>query len=252
MLRLVDMAKLGRPVRQEDWEDLGIATQRKLDEAIDEGRLDDAKNLNQYTIDETKGLHDLFCDWIWDLLTQVANRSGEDAMFDVLKSSQQTWMMKRTWKGFLRLTVEERVQLCAEMMRSHHCGPEQDGQIEITDEGESYFLSCDPCGSGGRMRRGDPVDGTASRLGAPYNFGVTQEPHDWCWGKKDVPYYCVHCAVNEMVPMDLGGHPLWVTEFDHDADKPCGWRFFKQADDIPEEYYTRLGRQKPAAGDGQY
>lgn len=252
MLRLVDMAKLGRPVRQEDWDEIGISTQRKLDEAIDDGRTGDAKRLSQYTIDEGKGLHDLFCDWIWDLLTQVAKRSGEEAMFDVLKSSQQTWMMKRTWKGFLRLDVDERVQLCAEMMRSHHCGPEQDGQIEITDEGDHYFLSCDPCGSGGRMRRGDPVDGTPSRLGAPYNFGVTQEAHDWSWGKKDVPYYCLHCAVNEMVPMDLGGHPLWVTAYDPDPEKPCGWRFYKTAEDIPEKYYTRLGREKPAAGEGKY
>lgn len=252
MLRLVDMAKLGRPVRQEDWSDLGIATQRKLDQAIDDGRMEDAKQLSQYTIDESKGLHDLFCDWIWDLLTQVAKRSGEDAMFEVLKASQQTWMLKRAWKGFLRFTVEERVQLSAEMMRAHHSGPEQDGGFEITDEGDYYRLSCDPCGSGGRMRRGDPVDGTPSRLGAPYNFGTTQEAHDWCWGKKDVPFYCVHCAVNEMVPMELGGHPLWVTDYHPDPAKPCGWRFYKKAEDIPEHYYTRLGRQKPAAGEGQY
>lgn len=252
MLRLVDMAKLGRPVRQEDWDDLGIATQRKLDDAIEDGRTEDAKELSQYTITESKPLHDLFCDWIWDLLTQVAKRSGENAMFDVLKSSQQTWMLKRTWKGFLGLSVKERVQLSAEMMRSHHGGPEQDGGLDIVDEGDYYAIRFNPCGSGGRMRRGDPVDGTPSRLGAPYNFGTTQEAHDWSWGKKDVPYYCLHCAVNEMVPMELGGHPLWVTEFNPDPQKPCGWRFYKEAEKIPEEYYTRLGREKPAAGEGKY
>ena len=58
--------------------------------------------------------------------------------------------------------------------------------------------------------------------------------------------------MNEMVPMDLGGHPLWITEYDPDPMKPCGWRFYKTAELIPEEYYTRLGRKKPAAGEGKY
>ena len=37
MLRLVDMARLDRPVRQEDIDDLGKTTQQQLIEAIDEG-----------------------------------------------------------------------------------------------------------------------------------------------------------------------------------------------------------------------
>ena len=42
MLRLVDLARLGRAVRQEDVDDLGVPTQDQLVQAIDEGRLDDA------------------------------------------------------------------------------------------------------------------------------------------------------------------------------------------------------------------
>ncbi len=36
MLRLVDLARLGRPVRQDDWPDLGVATPEKTAEAIPE------------------------------------------------------------------------------------------------------------------------------------------------------------------------------------------------------------------------
>ena len=74
MLRLVDMARLGRAVRQEDIDELGVTTQSKLVEAIEEGRDEDAKRLAAYTIAEGKSLHDLFCDWIWDMQTQIANR----------------------------------------------------------------------------------------------------------------------------------------------------------------------------------
>jgi hypothetical protein len=157
-------------------------------------------------------------------------------------------MMRRTWKAFLRLSVEERVQLTAEVMRSHRCGPAQQGELEVIDEGDRYTIRMDPCGSGGRMRRGDPVDGTPSRLGPPYHFGKTRAAHDWSWGQKDVPYYCLHCCLNELLPMEWGGHPLWVTGYDPDAAKPCAWHFYKRAELIPERYYARVGRRKPAEG----
>lgn len=252
MLRLEHHAMLKRLMRQEEPEDLGKATTVLVKDAIDAGRADEAKQLTDYTITESKGLHDLMCDWVYDLLDKVAKRFGEQAMYETLKSTQETWMMKRSWKGYLKLPVKARVDLTAEVLRSHRCGPQQDGEVKIVEDEESYSIVMDPCGSGGRMRRGDPVDGTPSRLGAPYNFGATQEAHTWAWSKKDVPYYCIHCAVNETVMMENGQHPLWVTEFDHDAQKPCAWKFYKRADDIPDVYYTRLGFKKPKSGEGKY
>lgn len=252
MLRLDHHEMLQRKMRQEDPEHLGTSTVKAIKGAIDEGRLEDAKELTDYSISESKGLHDLMCDWVYDLLDKVAKRFGETAMYEILKSSQETWMMKRSWKGYLRMPVKERVDLTAEVLRSHRCGPDQDGDVEIVEDEESYSIVMDPCGSGGRMRRGDPVDGTPSRLGKPYHFGKTQEAHTWSWSKKDVPYYCIHCAVNETVMMENGGHPLWVTQYDDDAEKPCAWKFYKRADDIPDVAYERLGFKKPKAGEGKY
>ena len=76
MLRLSDMAKVGRKVRQDDWDELGQASQEAAGDAIDDGRVEDAKALSEYTIPEGKALHDLFCDWLWDLFTQIAERHG--------------------------------------------------------------------------------------------------------------------------------------------------------------------------------
>lgn len=253
MLKLADMANAGgRPVRQDDPEDLGLTTAALIVAAIDEGRYDDAKELATYTLDEGRALHALFCDWVWDLLTRTAKEAGERAMIDILKGSQETWMMYRTYKGYLRMSVEERVQVTAEIMRSHYGGPKQDGAIEVVDRGEYLTIVMDPCGSGGRMRRGDPVERTPSRLDPPYNFGATEHAHPESWNKTNVPYYCLHCAHNEMLPMQWGGHPLWVTAYDEDPAKPCEWRFYKQADDIPEHYYTRVEMSKPQAGEGSY
>jgi hypothetical protein len=252
MLKLSDMARVGRPVRQDGPDELGIPTPNLIADAIDGERFDDAKALAEYGIAEGKSLHDLFCDWIWNLLTDLADRHGEEEVGRVLRATQGGWMLRRTWKAFLSMSVEARVQLSAEMMRAHLCGPEQDGAIEVTEDSEKYTIVMDPCGSGGRMRRGDPVDGTPSRLDRPYGFGVTRDAHDWAFGERGVPYYCAHCAINEKLPMEWGGHPLWVTDYQADAKKPCAWRFYKSAEDIPEHYYRRAGHAKPPAGHGEY
>lgn len=246
MPRLVTSEKLHRPIREDAWEELGIGTPALIVRAIEEGRLEEAKALASYTIPEGKALHDLFCDWIWDLLTKAALQHGEEEVYRLCRATQETWMMRRTWKGLLKMSVEERVYINAEVMRSHRCGPNQDGEIEILEDEYRISIKMDPCGSGGRMRRGDPVDGTPSRLGPPYHFGVTQRPYSWSWGKKNVPYYCIHCAVNEILPIEWGGYPLWVTGYADDSHEPCYWHFYKRPEWIPEIYFRRLGFSKPA------
>ena len=66
----------------------------------------------------------------------------------------------------------------------------------------------DPCGSGGRMRRGDAIDGTPSRFGPPSGFGVTSKAYPWSWGKEGVPYDCLHCANMEILSIEWGDAPL--------------------------------------------
>lgn len=245
MLRLVQFEALGRLIRQDDWPDLGVPTQEKIIEAIEAGRFDEAKNLARYMISESKALHDLFCDWVWDIYTQVGLSQGDEAVYRLSRATQQTWMMRRTWKAFLKMTAEQRVYISAEIMRGHRCGPKQDGAVEIIEESDRISIKMNPCGTGGRMRRGDPIDRTPSRLGPPYNFGFTQAEHSWCWKKKGVPYYCIHCAVNEILPLEWGGYPLWVTGYSDDHQAPCYWHFYKEPGLIPEEYFTRLGFEKP-------
>lgn len=245
MLKLVNSEKLKRLIRQDDWEDLGISTTEKIVAAINEGRYEEAKAFAQYNIPEGKALHDLFCDWIWDIYTKVAEKNGEEAVYQLSRTTQETWMMRRTWKGLLKMSVEERVYVNAEVMRSHRCGPNQDGKIEIIEEEDRISIKMDPCGSGGRMRRGDPVEGTPSRLNSPYNFGVTKKPYPWSWSRKNVPYYCIHCAVNEILPIEWGGYPLWVTGYSDDAFAPCFWHFYKSPELIPLIYFERLGFKKP-------
>ncbi len=248
MLQFNQILKFGRDARDDDLPSFGKPTQAYLKEAAIAGNFERVDALSDHMIAESKPLHDLFCDWLWNLFTKIADKHGETEMFRLMKESQATWMMKRTWKAFLRMNVEQRVEATAEVMRSHRCGPDQDGTVDIIEEDDRYTIRMDPCGSGGRMRRGDAADGTASRLGSPYNFGTTKEAHTWSWGQKDVPYYCIHCCVNEILAIEMGGYPLWVTGYDPDPQKPCAWHFYKNANAIPMEYFERIGYKKPDAG----
>ncbi len=245
MHKLLKKDKLGRDVREDDWKDLGKPTPDIIINAINEGRYEEAKEFARYLIPEGKALHDLFCDWIWDILTKTSFKNGEESVYELCRATQETWMMKRTWKGLVKMSPEERVYLNAEIMRSHRCGPKLDGAIEIIEDEDRYSIKMDPCGSGGRMRRGDPVEGTPSRLVSPYYFGVTERAYPWTWGLKNVPYYCIHCAVNEILCIEWGGYPLWVTGYSEDASDPCYWHFYKRPGLIPDIYFERLGFKKP-------
>ena len=94
-------------------------------------------------------------------------------------------------------------------MRAHLVGPDRHGDIDLEEFDDRLELRFDPCGSGGRQLRGDEIEGTGSRVLAPYEFGVTQEPHPWAWNEIGVCYYCAHCNLAlSTLPAERWGHPV--------------------------------------------
>jgi hypothetical protein len=145
--------------------------------------------------------------------------------------------------------------VACEAMRGHLVGPERTGDFELTETDDRYILRFDPCGSGGRMVRGDVIEGTPPRTEPPYEWSVSQEPHTWNHGKTGVCHYCTHCIfLMEEIPIDRFGYPVRVidppaqgeTEPDG-SPKKCQWQMFKDPTAVPEEYYERVGRTKPDA-----
>jgi hypothetical protein len=245
MLKYDKWDPIKRKIRKDDLNDLGVPTPDMVKRCIDEGKIGLAKELADYTLLEGKGLHDLYVDWTSDLLDKVAKKWGEEAMYQLLRDTQSTWMMHRTWRALVKMSPYERIWVNAEVFRAHRCGPRQMGELVFVEDGDKIRLEFDPCGSGGRTRRGDPVDGTPSRYGPPYNFGKTSKAYPWSWSQAGVPYYCIHCAVNEILMIEWGGWPLWVTEYAEDASKPCAWVFYKRPEVVPQKYWRRLGFKKP-------
>ena len=156
-------------------------------------------------------------------------------------------------------SLEQLMMVACESMRAHLVGVDRTGDFELFEVEDRYILRFDPCGSGGRIVRGDSIEGTGSRMEAPYNWSVSKEPHTWNHGQAGICHYCTHCIrLMEEMPIDKFGYPLRVVDPpvypDNDPDnrQSCQWQMFKDPTATPEEYYTRVGRTKPVtfgAGD---
>jgi hypothetical protein len=131
------------------------------------------------------------------------------------------------------------VYLAFEAMRGHLVGPDRDGNMEFTEDAERYTWRFDPCGSGGRSMRGDSVEGSPPRA----------------WNKRGVCYYCVNCCVvMQLMPIDQFGYPVRVVEpptYPDEREAKCTWHVYKDPSNVPERYYTDVGRRKPLTIIGQ-
>jgi hypothetical protein len=236
----------GRKLRKDDTlEELGRSSFDVLRDLIREGKTEEALEFVDYVQHEGKWLHDLYADWAYIDLDYIAKTYGEEEIPKMLRYAREQ-LMKTAYKGQGEVTIMDNIALFAEGMRAHRCGPGESGNIKIWEEEDRYVMEFDPCGSGGRQRRSGELDQIPPRMGEPFNWGVTQKPWDWAWKKEGVPYYCLHCSVwHEVMMIERLGFAAKITEYNDDHNAPCKWFFYKDPKKIPEEYYTRLGMEKP-------
>jgi hypothetical protein len=205
-------------------------------------------------------LHDRGADFQAGLLTFVARRFGEPRLEDCYRHVLEPYLQERyrpfdTREQPYEATVYRNLYLAFEAMRGHLCGPGREGNLEVVEHDDRVVLRFDPCGSGGRMQRGDAIEGTPPRTEPPYAFGVTQAEYDWAWNEKGVCYYCAHCCFAlERWPAEHWGHPvrvvdspLYPDETTGERPKKCTWTIYRSLEAIPPEAYERIGLRKPSA-----
>ena len=194
-----------------------------------------------------KPVHDGYTEWTWLWMTLVADRYGEPVMLEQLAAVGEL-LRGAALRRQASLPIEELVRQMAMAMRGHRCGPGEEGDITVAEEPQRYRITFDACGSGGRMRRRGELDGLPARQDPPFAFGVVKQPTPASWGRADVPYYCMHCALwSEVMTTDILGYPARITLFDPDGTKPCAWLIYKRPEDIPQEYFDRIGRTRDPA-----
>jgi hypothetical protein len=185
-----------------------------------------------------RGRHDLLGRFVAAYAEALAAERGQaEALAIVQKGLESCAALDGLWTFVAAAKPEEVVVLMAEHLRAHLSGPGREGQVTVVEEPDRWRMVFEPCGTGGVLRQ-------AGGPGASPLPAAGRET----WGRAgQVPAYCAHCALNEIHSIRLLGHPAWVTEFDPDPRKPCGWTVYKDPKDIPARYYERLGFRKDAA-----
>ncbi len=228
--------------------------------AIHRERKEEALELCDVAKETWRRGHDRDVDHTYGLMSEIVARCGESSigpMWDKVIVPLFSWRYdkfdidKNSWDEALYTLM----LVACEAMRGHLVGPERTGDFELIETDDRFILRFDPCGSGGRTLSGDAIEGTPSRMEAPYDWTVSQEPHPWNHGEKGICHYCTHCIrLMEEMAIDRFGYPVRVVDPPHygqrDASgslEKCQWQMFKDPTNVPEEYYARVGRVKPEA-----
>ena len=219
---------------EHELKEMGNRTLDLVLEAIDAGDKKKAKELAQRMYREFNFLHDGYGIWVSGLQTYIYKRLGIDALEEAEREAH-TIEAKSVFKPIEQTDLRSLVEHLASGLRGHL------QPITIVEDDEKVSLTMQPCGSGERIiQRGDykPEIGLAT----------VKDPHPITWGMKDFPIYCVHCPVMEMLQIEATG----AFGACHIVAEPiysgsCQFVFYKNPADIPEEFYTRIGKKKPKA-----
>ncbi len=228
--------------QQQRWAEWRAIIERAL-RAADSGEFN--RLLDTY-VSEARLIHDVLCDWAWALLTFLARTWGESVLDEVLRVTEAPWVTAR-YEKLRDMNLNDSLQLTIEGMRGHFSGPNRAGTIDVIEEPDRYVLVFDACGTGGRMRRGDPLVGSGARTEPPYNFLMVQNAYDWTWQREGVCAYCAHCAVvNQILPIEGLGRPMRMTEYPANASDPCRWIIYKDLNGFPAQAFRAVGKEPPS------
>ncbi|MBP1707373.1 MAG: hypothetical protein H6Q39_1097 [Chloroflexi bacterium] len=212
---------------------LGGSTLEKTLEAIDAGDKEKARKLAIQAQKEYNYLHDGYFTWASGLLTYIYNHWGVDEVEKAERFAHGV-EAKLVFKPPEKKDIRSLVENMARTVQGHM------QPVTVEEEDDKFLITMHPCGSGQRI----------IQMGG-YETGLAKikEAHNITWQHKDFPIYCVHCPIIELLSIDnSGGYLGVVREEPYPIESGlCKFVLYKDPDDIPERYYTRIGKKKPAA-----
>lgn len=216
----------------EELKEMGVRTLDLLTQAIENGDKERAKKLAERMYRESLNMHDTYVDWTTGLMDYIYKNCGEDSLYEAEKKILASTTAKlRTRTADFR----QRVKAMLIALRGHQ------QPLKVEEDDEKVCITMEPCGSGMRsVERGiyEP----------PCSFAMIQKPHPMTWGMIDFPIYCTHSPILEILSIEQIGYPNAIASPPAKVarGKACTYCIYKNPEDIPEEAYTRVGKQKPS------
>jgi len=129
---------------------------------------------------------------------------------------------------------KERVGIAINMVKCCH-----DCVIEVVGEDdEKLTFRMDPCGSG-QMLWDKGVYGP----NGPCSLCAA---HNMTAGCSNFPIYCIHAPLGEIGAIEQGEVPFYQQEYPEQVGpQSCLFHVYKNKEDVPESYFTRVGLKRP-------
>ncbi len=215
-------------------EELNRLGQRTLDlllSCIESDEPEEAKKLARRMYNEFLAMHDLYRDWVADLLTFIGKRFGDEELSQALEQSVSGYT-NRLKSRYAGKSTRRRAEILLAGLRGHlH-------PFEIEEDEEKFVITPKPCGSGERL----VCEGA---YGPPRNFLKIKKPQAMTFGRADFPVYCAHCYFQNVLPIEPDGSPLFVTEPSPDlGNKPCRIYIYKRKQDKAQTENSSDGGQR--------
>jgi hypothetical protein len=227
--------KKKRVFTDQELKEMGTRTLDLVIEAIDAGDKDKAKELANRMYKEFNFLHDGYMFWVSGLLTHIYKNYGIDAV-EAAEREAHTIEARGVFKPPEKTDIRSLVEHLASGLRGHL------QPITIEEDDEKISLTMQPCGGGERIIQ---KGGYEPEIG----LAKVKDPHRITWGMKDFPIYCVHSPVMEMLQIEnTGQFGAAHIVSDPMCQESCQFVLYKNPADMPEEFYTRIGKKKPVTG----
>jgi len=220
-----------RVFTSEELEKMGRRTVELLTEAVESGDKEGARKLAEQMYGEFSYMHDLYRDWMAGLMDYIYKNHGEESLYQALRGVVAVF--PRTARASSeKVDFRHRVQALASVLRGHL------QPMMLEEDDEKVCIKMEPCGSGQRLLE-------AGGYEPPRNLTIIQKPHPMTWGLTDFPIYCTHSPVMEILSIEKLGYPGVVAlPAEKVARESCRYCVYKNPKDIPQEVYTRVGKQK--------
>jgi hypothetical protein len=145
-------------------EELGNLAKLRIDlakDAISRGDKEEAEKMVQDIYDEFMVPHDLYREWITDLLSEIGRQFGDEKLHEIMLKTVGNYM--KPLGDLFKEGFRECVEATAAIWRGHF------SEFELKEDDEKVTFVLKPCGSGGRQIR----DG---KYGPPLNLLKVEKP----------------------------------------------------------------------------
>lgn len=177
--------------------------------------------------------HDMYVNWVAVGLDALYKKAGADAVQESLMGFFAPFVPENA-EDYYNISFHDRVVALIDASRKSH-----DVGVIVDDEDEEKLIfHFAYCGAGQRLVEQGWYD-------EPHN--LTRCPaSNLTAGICNFPIYCTHDPAIDMLWLNKCGYPQKVLEYATPVGScPCKYVLYKNKEDIPEKYFTRVGFEKP-------